>query len=441
MKPQAQAVIKLLQTSGALSSPNIQAALKISQPTVSRILAELGDEIFTFGSARATRYALGHPIGVLPAQQPIWAVGADGMVQRLGEITFLAKSQIHLGAEGVNEFFDATAKEPLPWLLSGLRLQGFLGRLLAQSMANSVTSTNPDTWSVEEVLLGACQTHDATGALLLGASASTQLDVRTNISVTDPGPDLDRLSMDVAKTLPAGSSAAGEQPKLLAFNDDGASFIIKFSAPRGTPYGDRWTDLLVCESIGAQTLNDFGMDAAHNEIVQTASRTYLLSHRFDRAGAIGRKHVVSVGAAHFGFCKGSYVNWAATCSDLARQKRLSKEEADRVRDHLLFGRLIGNLDMHAGNAGLFVEGSSLREMMDGRFTLAPVYDMLPMRWKPDAMLGLYPYEPFEADYSMAGNNVRCAAQAFWKRVMAHPLISKELQALASVMSGRMGCIQ
>jgi hypothetical protein len=57
------------------------------------------------------------------------------------------------------------------------------------------------------------------------------------------------------------------------------------------------------------------------------------------------------------------------------------------------------------------------------------------------MLGLYPYEPFEADYSMAGNNVRCAAQAFWKRVMAHPLISKELQAIASVMSARMGCIQ
>jgi hypothetical protein len=441
MKPQAQAVIKLLQTSGALSSPSIQAALKISQPTASRILAELGDEIFTFGSARATRYALGHPIGVLPAQQPIWLVGVDGMVQRLGELTFLAKSQIHLGADGVNEIFNATAKEPLPWLLSGLRPQGFLGRLLAQRMASSVTSTNPDTWSVEEVLVGACQTHDAPGALLLGASASTQLDARTKISVTDPGPDLDRLSMDVAKTLPAGSSAAGEQPKLLAFNDDGASFIIKFSAPHGTPYGDRWTDLLVCESIGAQTLNDFGMDAARNEIVQTASRTYLLSHRFDRVGAIGRSHVASVGAAHFGFCKGSYVNWAATCSDLARQKRLSKEEADRVHALLLFGRLTGNSDMHAGNAGLFVEGSSLREMLDGRFTLAPVYDMLPMRWKPDAMLGLYPYEPFEADYSMAGNNVRCAAQAFWKRVMAHPLISKELQVIASVMSGRMGCIQ
>jgi hypothetical protein len=57
------------------------------------------------------------------------------------------------------------------------------------------------------------------------------------------------------------------------------------------------------------------------------------------------------------------------------------------------------------------------------------------------MLGMYPYEPFEADYSMAGNKVRCAAQAFWKGVMDHPLISKESQAIASVMSVRMGCIQ
>ena len=438
MKPQAQSLIKLLQQSGALSSPNIQSALKISQPTASRILSELAGEIFTFGSARATRYALGHTIGMLPAQQPIWAVGADGLAKRLGDLTFLAKSQIHIGGDGVDEIFEATAKEPLPWILSGLRPQGFLGRLLAQRMATSVSSTNPETWSVEEVLVGACQTHDAPGALLLGTSASTKLDERTKISVVDPGPDLDRLSMDVAKTLPAGSSAAGEQPKLLAFNAEGDSFIVKFSAPRGTPYGDRWTDLLVCESICAQTLNDFGMNAAQNEIVQTDTRTYLLSHRFDRVGATGRKHVVSVGAAHFEFCKGTYINWAVTCSELARQKRLTKADAEMTHDLLMFGRLIGNSDMHSGNAGLFVEGDRLQDMMNGRFSLVPVYDMLPMRWKPDAMLGMFPYEPFEVDYSMVGNAVRSVAMSFWKRVTEHPLISKELRAIASEMSLKMG---
>jgi hypothetical protein len=107
----------------------------------------------------------------------------------------------------------------------------------------------------------------------------------------------------------------------------------------------------------------------------------------------------------------------------------------------MFGRLIGNTDMHSGNAQLFVEGASLREMMAGRFAFAPVYDMLPMRWKPDPMMGMFAYEPFEADYSMASHLARCAAQSFWKRVVEHPLISQELQVIALEMSLRMGCVE
>ena len=72
-----------------------------------------------------------------------------------------------------------------------------------------------------------------------------------------------------------------------------------------------------------------------------------------------------------------------------------------MHDILMFGRLIGNSDMHSGNAGLFVKGESLQEMLQGKFSLAPVYDMLPMRWKPDAMMGVFGYEPFEPDYRRA----------------------------------------
>ena len=48
----------------------------------------------------------------------------------------------------------------------------------------------------------------------------------------------------------------------------------------------------------------------------------------------------------------------------------------------------------------------------------------------------------KVDYGMNNNNnnVRCAAQAIWKRVMDHPFISKELQELAARIPGRMGCI-
>ena len=438
MKPQVQAVINFLQSNGVCTSSDIQTAFKVSQPTAARIISSLGDAIFTFGAARSTRYALSHTIGPLAAQQPIWLVDAEGIPKRLGNLTFLSRSQIHLGAEGVNLIFDATTRAPLPWVLSGLRPQGYLGRLLAQRMSTLVSSTNPDAWSVEEVLLGACQTHDAPGALFIGEPTSSMPDATAKILATDPGPDLDRLSMDVAKTLPAGSSAGGEQPKLLAFNGAGASFVVKFSAPHGTPFGDRWTDLLVCEAISAQTLNDFGIAAAPNEIVQTQSRTYLLSRRFDRIAPGGRRHVISIGAAHSGFCQGSYIHWASTCDDLVRQNRLSSEDAGRMRDILMFGRLIGNADMHSGNAGLFVKGNSLQEMLKGNFSLAPVYDMLPMRWKPDAMMGLFDYEPFEADYAMASKDVRRMAQTFWTTVSSHPLISKPLQSVAREMRTRMG---
>jgi hypothetical protein len=42
---------------------------------------------------------------------------------------------------------------------------------------------------------------------------------------------------------------------------------------------------------------------------------------------------------------------------------------------------------------------------------------------------------------MASDQARSTAQAFWKRMMDHPLISKELQVIASVMTAKMGCIQ
>jgi hypothetical protein len=45
-------------------------------------------------------------------------------------------------------------------------------------------------------------------------------------------------------------------------------------------------------------------------MVQTAERTYLVSTRFGRMGQTGRRHVVSVGAAHAGWVKGSYENVA-----------------------------------------------------------------------------------------------------------------------------------
>jgi hypothetical protein len=147
--------------------------------------------------------------------------------------------------------------------------------------------------------------------------------------------------------------------------------------------------------------------------------------------------MVSIGAAHAGFVKEPYVNWAATADALARRGKLSAPQATQLHTLLQFGRMIGNTDMHSGNVSLFVAGASLKEIAEGAFSLAPVYDMLPMRWKPDLMLGMPDYAPFDVDLSRTDPGTRAMAQVFWQRLSVEPLVSQALQAVAKTMAGRL----
>jgi hypothetical protein len=173
---------------------------------------------------------------------------------------------------------------------------------------------------------------------------------------------------------------------------------------------------------------------ASTSVVESATRSYLVSERFDRIGERGRRHVVAVGAAHKAFVADTYSNWAATCESLARLHRLSSDDAERARALMQFGRLIGNADMHAGNLGLLVRSEDLAK---GRFALAPIYDMLPMRWRPDANLGGAPdYAPFEPDRVSVAGPAAGPAHEFWAALAEHGNVSRGLRQVASEMSRR-----
>ncbi len=436
MSPKGKDVLALLTTRGGLPSSSIQEALKLSQPTVSRILSEIGDEIVVLGRGKSTQYAVAHAIGTFPAQQPLWHIDQSGAPERIGTVCLLAKDQIHIEGDGVSHLFDSTPQELLPWVLSPLRAQGFLGRMLAGRLAHYGVPSNPETWNVEAALISALNIHDAPGALLLGTHA--QKSRLMQMDANDPAQLLDHIALDIVKTLPIGSSAGGEQPKFPVLDAQGNPWLVKFSPPRGTPFGDRWSDLLCAEALCNQALERHGFEAAQSQILQSQTRTYLLSKRFDRCAGDGRKHVVSIGSVHAAFVKGGYVNWASTSDALARQGRLSRLDAQACHSMLQFGRLVGNTDMHSGNASLFVEGSSLQEIMRGNFKLAPTYDMLPMRWKPDAMVGVVDYTPFDVDYSLADAATRAAAREFWVALSRHALTSAVLREVASTMAERMG---
>jgi serine/threonine protein kinase HipA of HipAB toxin-antitoxin module len=238
----------------------------------------------------------------------------------------------------------------------------------------------------------------------------------------------------VAQTLPAGSSAGGEQPKFLAILQDGQHVIVKFTPSLRSPGGQRWSDLLDAEHLAARTLTEHGIPAATTQVVRSAERTYLVSRRFDRVGVAGRRHVVAIGKVHQAFVQGAYRNWAQTTAALARAHRLSAGEAEAALLARDFGRLIGNTDMHAGNLGLFVEAGDIKR---GGFHLAPVYDMLPMRYRPNALHGsVDDYAPFEPETGLLDGRAASMAADFWERVAATDATSSAMRQLASEMLGR-----
>lgn len=434
MSPNETRLISYLQQHGASSALALQAALRVSQPTVSRLVTGLSKQVLTLGKGRASRYALAQSMGTHAAQQTIWRVDESGQRHALGLLSLLARSQIHIAADGLNLLFDPTPQAELPWFLTPLRAQGFLGRLGARRLANMGLSTELERWDTQSILLAALHTPDAPGSLVLGDMGWDTPPTLPLLPDDNCGDALDALSRDIARSLPAGYSAGGEQPKLLAQTASGASVLVKFSPPLGTPFGDRWSDLLHAEALASQVLQRHGLVAAPAVAITSRERTYLLSTRFDRIGAAGRTHVVALGAVHSAFVPGHYVHWASSCEALARQGRLPQQDAQSAAFLLQFGRLIGNTDMHSGNLSLRVQGQTLAQIARGQFALAPCYDMLPMRFKPDPLLGLTDYTPFTPDAALASAAVRRAGAEYWSGLAQLPAVSPALRALAGVMA-------
>jgi hypothetical protein len=434
-------ILGVISQKGLASSQELQVATGKSQATVSRLLDDLSDHLLVFGKARATRYGLPESIHGHGAQQPIWWTDIDGRVQQIGTLSLLTGDTLHVETDHLQ----TVTSGALPWFLAPVHVQGFLGRLHAQRLEKSGISGNPEQWGLESILFSALHLHDVSGAITIGmpdAHANDSLDspmTQVFLKHQNLGTTFDTLAANVAKSFPVGSSAGGEQPKFLAVvgssgNEAAQHVLVKFSPPRGTPYGERWHDLLHAEALANETLAEHGVPVAKTFVVESPTRTYLVSERFDRIGATGRRHVVSVGDAHKAFVASSYSNWAATCAALARQRRLSELDAERAAALFAFGRLIGNSDTHSGNLGLFVE---LEALAKGRFTLAPVYDMLPMRWRPNHALGEAPdYTPFNIEGYAATRGAARPAHSFWVRLAESKKVSAGMATLAGEMARR-----
>jgi hypothetical protein len=426
----------LLAQGGVFTAQQLQAATGKSQPSISLALAKLGPEVCKLGAARSTRYALTQNILGLPAQQPLTWTTPDGHMRAFGSLHFLQGGQVYVRTPQGADWLSAPGQ--LPWFLQTLRPQGFLGRQLIRLRPDFPANT--DTWRTEQVLYMAINhAGDPPGALHLGETTGRFVP-EAPWAATDQAAHFDTLARAVTQTLPAASSAGGEQPKFLTEIDtrDGQHkhLIVKFSPPRGTPFGERWHDLLHLEHLALTVLAENGVAVASTTIVESNERTYLASERFDRIGLEGKRHVVPASAVHDEFIKGINRNWVATCEALAAQKRLNPTHVNTVASAYLFGQYIGNTDMHFGNLSFFVD-----DVMQPALVPTPVYDMLPMMWRPGVHGGELDVRPVQpqaqpAKYAALAVQVRSWAITYWERAAILPGLSPALRA-ASMENARL----
>ena len=107
---------------------------------------------------------------------------------------------------------------------------------------------------------------------------------------------------------------------------------------------------------------------------------------------------------------------------------MSAADAQRLKLWDAFGQLIANTDRHYGNVSLLWNGK--------RWELAPCYDMLPMRWRPDATSGALELAPFTPDEADLRSSARPVAEAFWQAAIEDEWLTLPFRRLAEHMFQR-----
>lgn len=378
--PSHESAIRDLLARGPLSSRALQQALALSQPTVSRALSALGDELLQLGRGRSSFYSLRNTWPELP-RLPVWRVDDAGRLHALGELLPLRPQGFALRTPGGA----LHTSDGLPWWLADLRPQGFLGRAFAQRHAVALgLPADLNAWSDRQVLRAlAMQGHDAVGNVLLGDTARERflaLPPPKPIGRRARGPAYARLATQALAGDVPGSSAGGEQPKFTTCADTAtgpAQVIVKFSLPEANPLTTRWRDLLLAEHLALQVLAEGGLAAARSELVEHGTQRFLQLKRFDRVGPLGRRALHSLGSLDDEFTGDRSATWPAAVARLVAQRLVAPAALPVVERLHAFGVLIANTDMHMGNLSFF---SAPGEPC----TLAPAYDMLPMALAPSA---------------------------------------------------------
>lgn len=437
----SETILQRLET-GTASAPELAVLTGLSQPTLSRRLAALRTQVLPLGAPRFRRYGLLRAVRDLSPEVPVYRINEQGSSRKIGTLFTLAAGECWFESSG-GQSAASRLYPDLPWWVQDLRPQGFLGRQFPREFPEMGLPLDIRQWDAATTLYALTRRGwDLPGDLLLGEVAFSHWWEQQRRGTQSFDAHESQIEQDYAERADAvqqgamvGSSAAGEQPKFVSrvLSGDGAvrPVIVKFSPPRTEAIGTRWSDLLIAEHLALTALRGAGIAVAASRIVQSPRRTFLEVTRFDRLGAAGRRSVVSIGAADNEFT-GIGGPWPAIARALVIQQRLAAADAECIERIAAFGHLIANTDMHPGNLGLHHD-TAAREGY-GQFTLAPVYDMLPMRYAPVGGEVITPVFTVPAPVGGlidAYAAMRPAALGFWQTVAAEPRISDAFRATAA----------
>lgn len=416
---------------GPATSKEIQVHTGLSQTAVARQLRNLGNGAIKLQNGRTPNYALTRNAFGGDDKLPLSMVDSHGNTVLAAFIRPLAHGGFYVEpATGMPPLLLGESKngiyKDLPYFLLDLAPQGFLGRQIAEEMANQISDfpTDPRHWNTNHIgRYLVSNGDDLPGNFKFGEQAL--LRVRRKPVYTSEN-DYPELANSVMKGIIPGSSAGGEQPKFTAFCGNRlAHVIVKFSPQGDNDVARRWRDILITEFHATEAIHAKNFPAAETRLIENDGRLFLESQRFDRAGEYGRMSMISLQSIDAEFI-GLGSGWPQVMDALHKKDLVSWQHVYDVECLWSFGRLINNTDMHLGNLSLAIEGNVFR--------LLPLYDMCSMGFAPKSGGEVYPYnfvpsEPRSVNRLNDGTItiIKEMARDFWNRVASDDRISAEFR--------------
>lgn len=430
MRETQQQELRRLLSDRAHSSRDLIRGLNISQPTLSRLINSMQNEIVVMGKGRSTCYGLPRRVHDNPGRFPVYTIDPRGDARLHGHLTALQGGQYWWeDADENGELFAG-----LPWFLLDQQLSGFGARSFAYRRSELLNLPRKQSdWSEADMLYATSKCgEDRIGNLLIGEdSLAGYFNMAREMT---PAIELDSRSWKypqlAQKTLAGETDSAqvgGEQPKFSVCVDDQGTpchMIIKFSPAVDSNEAQRYADLLVCEHLALEAIRIAGFTAARSRLIIAGTQAFLGLKRFDRRGALGRLPMISLRALHSRL-NAPFDNWIDAAIRLEKANLISNGDARKLRWLSLFSDLIGNTNQHFGNISLIPHHAD-------RYLLAPAYGARPTLYEPVAgeiPVRLFTPPPVRNEVASDLPSALDAAILFWKSAAVDERISANFRQI------------